>query len=276
MNAIMNTFLIVTMVFLLGESVPAEEHVGPASSSKRIVNGANADAHEWPWQVSLQQDSSGSSHFCGGSIIATEWVLTAAHCVEYYRRSPGSFQIVVGAHDKDQKTQHQEIHYAKQIYIHTSWNRRRLRADVAFIRLTKKISLHKHVSTIPLPRQGDRVSVGTKCFATGWGYKKGNDHSSLAKVLQEADLTIAPQQKCDNMFTSISVDNTMVCAGGQGKGACSGDSGGPLACWENGQWVLRGIASFVMGRRCSVRHYTVFARVSSFVDWMQNKMNNYN
>ncbi|KXJ14723.1 Plasminogen [Exaiptasia diaphana] len=84
------------MVFLLGESVPAEEHVGPASSSKRIVNGANADAHEWPWQVSLQQDSSGSSHFCGGSIIATEWVLTAAHCVEYYRRSPGSFQIVVG------------------------------------------------------------------------------------------------------------------------------------------------------------------------------------
>ena len=68
----------------------------------------------------------------------------------------------------------------------------------------------------------------------------------------------------------------MVCAGGQGKGGCQGDSGGPLACWENGQWVLRGVASFVMGRRCSVRHYTVFARVSSFVDWMQNKMNNYN
>ncbi|XP_053190083.1 chymotrypsin A-like [Scomber japonicus] len=44
----------------------------------RIVNGEEAVPHSWPWQVSLQ-DYTGF-HFCGGSLINENWVVTAAHC----------------------------------------------------------------------------------------------------------------------------------------------------------------------------------------------------
>lgn len=59
-------------------------HSGPREASgnregaARIVGGHNSTAHSWPWQVSLQENN---HHFCGGSIIATDWVVTAAHCV---------------------------------------------------------------------------------------------------------------------------------------------------------------------------------------------------
>jgi secreted trypsin-like serine protease len=59
----------------------------------------------------------------------------------------------------------------------------------------------------------------------------------------------------------------MLCAGGQGKGGCQGDSGGPLACQEGGEWILRGVVSWGHSR-CDTGHYTVFARVSSFVNWI--------
>ncbi|KXJ21946.1 chymotrypsinogen A [Exaiptasia diaphana] len=267
MNSMKKFSLIMSVALLLAASAPAEEHIRPASSSKRVVNGENADAHEWPWQISLASDT--QSHFCGGSIIAPDWVLTAAHCVT--SRTAKSLIILVGAHERQKLTQHLKVHYAKEIYIHKSYHRRHLRADVALIHLQDSIALHKHVAAIPLPRQGDRVSPGTKCFVTGWG--RTNAHSTTANVLQEADMTIGRSTDCTHSFKSFYDDNTMLCAGSQGKGGCYGDSGGPLACWENGQWFLRGVTSFVI-TGCLVDRHTGFARVSTFVDWIQEKMKN--
>ena len=62
----------------------------------------------------------------------------------------------------------------------------------------------------------------------------------------------------------------MICAGGQGKGGCQGDSGGPFVCNEGGKWVLRGAVSWGHSM-CRTDHYTVFARVSSFIGWIDQK-----
>lgn len=62
-------------------------------------------------------------------------------------------------------------------------------------------------------------------------------------------------------------ERSMLCAGGKGKGGCQGDSGGPFVCGE----ILQGAVSW--GHRdCRTDHYTVFARVSSFVDWINRKI----
>jgi secreted trypsin-like serine protease len=63
----------------------------------------------------------------------------------------------------------------------------------------------------------------------------------------------------------------MICAGGQGKGGCQGDSGGPFVCNEGGKYVLRGAVSWGHSQ-CRTDHYTVFARISSFIGWINQKM----
>ena len=64
----------------------------------------------------------------------------------------------------------------------------------------------------------------------------------------------------------------MVCAGsGEANqaGGCQGDSGGPLVCEEGGKWVLRGAVSWG-NSKCRTTHYTVFARISNFLDWISH------
>lgn len=108
---------------------------------------------------------------------------------------------------------------------------------------------------------------------TGWGLTNGLDKNSFAHVLQKAPLTISGFWNCllVNSQLSLEVDEeTMLCAGEDGKGGCRGDSGGPLACNERGQWVLRGIVSWGHADCNADDYYTVFARVSSLIDWIEN------
>ena len=59
----------------------------------RVVNGEDAAPNSWPWQISLRYKHYG--HICGGSLIENDWVLTAAHCVNF-DPTPASFKVVVG------------------------------------------------------------------------------------------------------------------------------------------------------------------------------------
>ena len=95
-----------------------------------------------------------------------------------------------------------------------------------------------------------------------------------AHVLQQAQLPVARHQDCSRVNGRLGAvdEKSMVCAGGQNAaGGCQGDSGGPFVCEEKGKWVLRGAVSWGHGY-CRTDHYTVFARISSFIDWMNKKM----
>ncbi len=69
-------------------SVEGRSHRHPSSnataggSNTKIVNGDDAKIEEVPWQVGLVRRANGQRVFCGGSLINTRWVLTAAHCVD--------------------------------------------------------------------------------------------------------------------------------------------------------------------------------------------------
>merc|ERR1711973_767755 len=147
----------------------------------------------------------------------------------------------------------------------------KLNNDIALLKLSSPFRINAKVNTVCLPRHGSRAHTGSKCYVTGWGRLSG--YGLPAVTLQQAVLTIADDAKCQKRNNELlTVDsNSMVCAGTQGKGGCEGDSGGPLVCKERGWWVLRGATSWGHPR-CRTDYYTVFARISSFVNWINGKI----
>ncbi|XP_042568224.1 elastase-1-like [Cyprinus carpio] len=86
---------------------------------ERVVGGAVAKPNSWPWQISLQYLSGGSYyHTCGGTLIRTRWVMTAAHCVDTSR----TWRVVLGDHDIYNHEGREQYMSVSAVYIHPNWN----------------------------------------------------------------------------------------------------------------------------------------------------------
>ena len=110
-------------------------------------------------------------------------------------------------------------------------------------------------------------------FSSGWGrFSQSSSHGS--RVLKEANLPIVGQSECARKNGDKVHEQTMVCVGGgTGTTVCHGDSGGPLVCEEGpGQWVLRGVASWVSDKSCPKDGYSVYVRVGSYLDWIKKQI----
>lgn len=232
--------------------------------TKRVVNGKNATPHSWPWMVSLRRNG---RHICGGSLIKPNWVVTAAHCVAD-NLATRTYTVVVGAHRRTGTTQFQKSYKLRQIIKHKGYSRSHLRNDIAVLQLETPIDASLHVNVVCLPKAGTRVVPGKNCYLTGWGRTIGGGQAAV--ILQETLLPVAGINSCSKINGKLLPvdDKTMLCAGGEGvSGGCQGDSGGSFVCKEDGKYVLRGVVSW--GHyNCRTDHFTVFARVSSFIGWI--------
>ena len=101
----------------------------------------------------------------------------------------------------------------------------------------------------------------------GWGRIKSNTND-LAPRLKQASAPVASHSECLRKNGGSVDESSMICVGGKGSSVCNGDSGGPLSCLEGGRWVVRGAASWVTSRTCPGHTYSVYSRVSSYVNWI--------
>ncbi|CAH3035777.1 unnamed protein product [Pocillopora meandrina] len=252
--------LAVTAVFLkpsLGQSCGMR-------MASRVVNGQNAQRHAWPWQISLRYRG---GHICGGSIISNWWILTASHCVEK-DRSPRGYSVVVGLHAQRERPGQDQIFGLRRVIMHERYGQ--LNFDVALLQLNRPIRMSYKAKPVCLPQQGSRARPGSQCYITGWGRTVGGGYG--ANILQQAMLPVADDRRCSYVNGRLGrvYSDTMICAGGQGRGGCQGDSGGPFVCNEGGRWVLRGAVSW--GHEyCRTDYFTVFARVSTFTNWIRHR-----
>ncbi|XP_068097792.1 chymotrypsin-like elastase family member 3B isoform X3 [Hyperolius riggenbachi] len=239
--------------------------------SSRVVNGEDAKPHSWPWQVSLQYKSGDAFyHTCGGSLIAPNWVLTAAHCI-----SSRTYQVVLGEHDRATEEGGEQVVPVnnEDIFVHEKWRSNSVASgyDIALIKLSGVALLNDEVQLACLPPSGEVLANNYPCYISGWG--RLSTGGSLPDVLQQALLPVVDHATCSQRdWWGTSVKTTMVCAGGDTKAGCNGDSGGPLNCQaSDGRWAVHGIASFVSGFGCNtLKKPTVFTRVSAYNDWIND------
>lgn len=287
-----------------------------AGDATRIVGGRPAAEGAWPWQVSLHQterldgteDGLFQSQFCGGTLIARQWVLTAAHCVvtgEGGTVPPESVAVRTGSVDLARG----ELRAVARVIAHENYDPILIDNDIALLQLAQPVERSSGlVGAIPVHRGSD-LPPGP-AVVIGWGMM---EEEKFPATLLETDIDVVPNATCvrgmaeqtkrelggyllslgavnripqnaleqafailaENLGPALS-DN-MICAGvpsGE-RTSCNGDSGGPLMVRDpGGNWTQVGIVSW--GRepldatkRCAHQDlYSVYTRVGNYFDWI--------
>lgn len=244
----------------------------PPAAESRIVGGIDASVAEWPWQVDIQ--TLPSTHICGGTLIAQDWVLSAAHCFP----NPSDFSqyiIYAGRYQLNGVNTQESSHRVKRVVIPYGYEEPHRGKDVALVQLSTPVTWSDYVHPVCLPTSGTLFPSGMMCYVTGWGNTRDEVPLSGAGTLQEVQVPIMSQSSCQQMYNlnqneKIDILYDMICAGYQegGKDSCQGDSGGPLVCrMVNGTWVQAGVVSFGLG--CAHANqpgvYTRLTSYSSFI-----------
>lgn len=230
----------------------------------KIVGGENAEQGEFPYIVSLRSKSYG--HFCGGSLIAQNWVLTAAHCVKGGKID----EVWVGMLDQ-KNTAGVEKFKTVKVIAHEKYNSGTLDNDYALIQLDQNSSYK------PVALNESEIVVNDETIMSitaGWGATKESSYT-LPNILQKVSVPLVSTEACNakESYDGGITDN-MICAGYQkgGKDSCQGDSGGPLVIKDaNGAHVLAGVVSW--GEGCArADKYGVYSKVSSAISWIRTNI----
>lgn len=227
----------------------------------------------------------GSNHFCGGSIIAENKILTAAHCVTL--TNPASIDVQAGSTNVSCDGSRKRV---SRIIIHPYYYSFKYENDLAILVLRTPLKYSRNIQPIALPERLPDLHADALVQVTGWG-RTGDERRP--DILKMAELKIVEQDDCIRAYEDIDieVESSMVCAANSddgGKDSCQvclktkhaircklfyfflfqGDSGGPLVYLPKGKApVLYGIVSF--GAGCAQPGFPgVYTRVSSFLDWI--------
>ncbi|MEM7031705.1 MAG: trypsin-like serine protease [Chloroflexota bacterium] len=247
-----------------------------------VVGGIEAEPGAWPWQVALMFSDTANGYnaqFCGGSLIAADWVVTAAHCTEGL--TAAEIDVAAGRHTLS-SDQGQRIRVS-QIVNHQSYSPATLDNDIALLRLSEPVELEGSLALAGLISFADESLLVPNSYAvvTGWGATNGNG-SDYPDNLQQAAVPLVTNEACsaayDPQFGEGSVTSNMLCAGYSQGGidSCFGDSGGPLVFSDgNGGWKLGGIVSWGGDVCATSGEYGVYVRVPNYVDWTWKGLNTY-
>ncbi|XP_037732686.1 chymotrypsin-1 [Drosophila subpulchrella] len=234
-------------------------HLGYVKPETRVVGGVDSPTGFAPYQVSIMNTF--GEHVCGGSILNEEWILTAAHCMEW----PIQFlKIITGTLDFTHPGAEYLVDKSK---VHCSHDKPAYHNDIALIHTAKPIVFDALTQPIRLASKGSLPKAGDKLTLTGWGSTK--TWGRYSTQLQKIDLSYIEHDTCESSVRNANwLGEGHVCTfTHEGEGSCHGDSGGPLV---DANQTLVGVVNW--GEACAIGYPDVFASVAYYQDWIEEMM----
>ncbi|XP_034340504.1 putative threonine protease PRSS50 [Arvicanthis niloticus] len=249
---------------------------GSSHEPDPTLRDPEAMTRRWPWMVSVQVNG---SHVCAGILIASQWVLTVAHCLS---QDHVNYSVRVGSPWINQTTGTSSDVPVRQIVINSGYQPRRYwswigRAhDIGLLKLKWGLKYSEYVWPICLPGLEYVVEDSSLCTVTGWGYPKANGMWPQFQSLQEKEVSILNSKKCEHFYHKFSripslvriINPQMICASDNNReNFCYEITGEPLVCSSGGTWYLVGMMSWGPGCKKSDAPL-IFLQVSYYQPWI--------
>ncbi len=254
---------IFALLFLIGWPVmfacggPSSSSDG-ASSKLKIVGGTTVSALNYKNQFqSIASLRYGGLHFCGGTLIAANKILTAAHCLADFSSSSikNDITVVLGSSRLDSSVGAQSFRVAS-FKIDPRYDADTSQFDMAVITL-------KGASTLA-PAKVNTSSklpiIGSSTIVAGWGSTR--EGGNVSTQLKATTVAIVSNDDCEAAYGS-NIYAGSLCAYTRSTDSCQGDSGGPLYSSDGTTLTVVGVVSWGYG--CAQAGYPgVYTRVSEF------------
>lgn len=273
--------LAAAVVASAGLAAPASAQSDP---QPRVIHGRAPAAGEFGALVALATKADGlaGGQFCGGTLVSSTLVVTAAHCLVNKGVVTAASTLIVGSTVAlDSPTA--KVADVARVTVHPGYDENALTNDVAVLTLASPLSGVPTLPVASLEESKARLAGGAAVTSAGWGNTSTTGESYPNSFLV-ADLTVFPTASCgggapytlrgvtfDGLGPQDADPTIMVCAGGvnaagQVVDTCQGDSGGPLLGGAGAAARLVGVVSF--GQTCASTTPGVYTRLSAFLDWL--------
>ncbi|XP_037047942.1 transmembrane protease serine 12-like [Bradysia coprophila] len=192
--------LLTTIVFLsvliemeLQKEIPACGLLGP-NVLPTMIN--SYPTHRWAWHAAIYHIIDGEKkYYCGGTVITSGSILTAAHCVSKSGYPMKETQIIVslGRLTLSANDSHAQEFEVKKIFVHPDFIYYTLINDIAILRLSKRIKFNNYVQPVCLWKSNMSEVIGKFGTVIGWGETE-TDKQSIE--LRQASLPVLPWTTC--------------------------------------------------------------------------------